>query len=279
MFTHRFCSLDMDDRDLEVLANVWSHLEESIEYFSEDQVAFIALQGSQNYGLEVPGNNVDAKLVLLPSLDDLIFNRKPVSTTHIRENNEHTDWKDLRLMFQTFRKQNLNFIEILYSPWIVANSLYADRLAPLFQNRDLIARYNPAGAVRTMKGIALERYRAMEHRCPNKIDIIDTYGYDPKQLHHLLRIEDFIRQYINEVPYEACLRPENADFLKSIKTKPMPLDIARDMAHISLNHTIQLADDFRAKNPEMALPAGDELLNDVQSDVIKLGIRRELDNA
>ena len=263
-------------RELSVLKRVNDHLEESLEHFHPNQIVFIALQGSQNYDLDVEGSDVDTKLILVPSLNDLIFNKKAVSTTHVRENDEHTDWKDLRLIFQTFRKQNLNFVEVLYSPWVFINETYLNEIKPLFDKRELIARYNPAGAVKTMRGIALEKYHAMEHRYPSKIEIIDKYGYDPKQLHHLARVSDFLDRYINGYTYEECLHPVDREYLKWLKTHAMPLDAARDLANSLLEGINETSDKYRTEHPETALPEGEELLNTVQEKIMRKAIGIEL---
>ena len=49
----------------------------------------IFLQGSQNYKLDYEGSDVDSKLIVLPSFEDFVLNRKPYSYTHIMENDEH----------------------------------------------------------------------------------------------------------------------------------------------------------------------------------------------
>lgn len=80
------------------------HYLESLEYFKENQMVGIFLQGSQNYQLDLPNSDVDTKLIVVPSFKDIALNRKPVSTTHIRANEEHIDFKDIRLHMETFRK-------------------------------------------------------------------------------------------------------------------------------------------------------------------------------
>ena len=77
----------------------------------------VALHGSQNYDLAYENSDIDTKVITLPSLDQIIKNKKPTSFTHVRENNEHIDMKDVRLMFDCFKKQNINFIEILFSDY------------------------------------------------------------------------------------------------------------------------------------------------------------------
>ena len=109
-----------------VMDRLRDHYNEALEYFPEDRIVGIFLQGSQNYGLEIPGSDVDTKLIVTPTFEDIAMNRKAISTTHIRANDEHIDFKDIRLMFQTFRKQNLNFLEILFTDFKIVNPLYAD---------------------------------------------------------------------------------------------------------------------------------------------------------
>lgn len=77
--------------ELSTMKRVREHLEEAFEHFPEDRVVGIFLQGSQNYGLEIPGSDVDTKLIVTPTFKDIAMNHKPVSTTHVRANEEHTD--------------------------------------------------------------------------------------------------------------------------------------------------------------------------------------------
>ena len=100
--------------DKYIMDGVREHYNEALEYFPEDRIVGIFYQGSGNYGLDYEGSDVDTKLIVTPTLDDIIFTHKPVSTTHIRNNDEHTDWKDIRVMLQKFRKCDLNFTEILF---------------------------------------------------------------------------------------------------------------------------------------------------------------------
>lgn len=41
----------------------------------------VFLQGSQNYGLDYEGSDIDTKAIIIPSFDDFVLNRKPISTT------------------------------------------------------------------------------------------------------------------------------------------------------------------------------------------------------
>jgi predicted nucleotidyltransferase len=259
-----------------IMDRVREHYNEALEYFPEDRIVGIYYQGSGNYGLDVPNSDVDTKLIVTPTLDDIIFNRKPVSTTHIRANDEHIDFKDLRLMLTTFRKQNLNFIEILFTKYKIINPLYEDLWNRLIDNNELIARYNPVAAVRTMKGIAMEKYHAMEHEYPSKVDVLAKYGYDPKQLHHLFRVEEYIERYTNGVAYADCLISEIPEHLKNVKNGCYTLGDARWMGRVAIDRITEMADKFRTDNIEKVNEEVDILLDSVQKDIMKLAIQVEM---
>ena len=260
-----------------IMDRVREHYNEALEYFPEDRIVGILLQGSQNYGLDMANSDIDTKLIVTPSLDDIIFNRKPISTTHIRKNEEHIDFKDLRLMLSTYRKQNLNFVETLFTPYKIINPLYSKQWNRLVENNEMIARYNPVAAVRTMKGIAMEKYHAMEHRYPSKAEIVDKYGMDCKQLHHLFRVEEYLQRYINGESYMNCLISKQAEYLKNTKTHGYySLDDARILAKESLDRVCEMADKFRADNIESTNEEVDILLDDVQKDIMKLAIQVEM---
>ena len=91
-------------------------------------VVYLALQGSQNYGLDVYDkdykSDVDTKAIILPSFEDIVYNRQPVSKTIVLDNNEHIDVKDIRVMFENFKKQNVNFLEILFTEFYILNEEY-----------------------------------------------------------------------------------------------------------------------------------------------------------
>ena len=88
-----------------IMQNVREHYNEALKHFHEDRIVAIVLQGSQNYGLDTMNSDIDTKLILTPTFEDIAMNRQAISTTYIRADNSHTDWKDIRLMLKTFRSR------------------------------------------------------------------------------------------------------------------------------------------------------------------------------
>ena len=259
-----------------VYGRVLDHYNESLNDFKENEIVGIFLQGSQNYRLDTSNSDVDTKLIVVPSFKDICLNKKPVSTTHVCANEEHIDFKDVRLYMDTFRKQNLNFLEILFTPYYYVNPLYKDQWNRLVEHREEIARMNPYRAVKSMKGIAMEKWHALEHPYPSKLDILDKWGYDPKQLHHLFRIEEYIERYINGESYADCLISKMPEYLIKVKQGSYTLGDARWMGKCSLDRTIAMADEFckdlkDEENVEMR-----ELLEDVSYNIMKIAVQKEL---
>lgn len=265
--------------DALVMKRVQDHYDEALQYFPEYQIVGCFLQGSQNYGLDYENSDVDTKLIIVPKFADICLNRKPVSTTHVRENNEHTDWKDIRLYMETFRKQNLNFLEILFTPYYIINPMYRDDWMRLVEQRESIARMNPFRAVKSMKGIAHEKYAAMEKPYPSKLEIIEKYGYDGKQNSHLVRVDDYLERYIAGESYEDCLRPtpEKVSHIMDYKMLDViPLEVAREEAKITLAHVDKMAEDFCSRTPEVEDESMRQLLESVSYGIMETAVKYEL---
>ena len=262
-----------------IMSKVREHYDEALTLFPESRIIGIFLQGSQNYGLDYEGSDIDTKLIITPSFKEICLNAKPVSTTHVRDNNEHIDLKDVRLYMDTFRKQNLNFLEILFTPYSIINPLYQEEWEKLIKANEDIARMNEHRAVKSMKGIALEKYHAMEHKYPSKLDIVEKFGYDGKQVSHLIRVYDYLNRYIAGEKYQDCLIPTEELTSLIIDYKMLdriPLEVARIEAKEYLNKIEKMADEFCARTPEVENSEIRELLQNVNYNIIKMASLEEL---
>ena len=257
---------------------VAEHLVEAQMLFPEDRIVGLFLQGSQNYGLELPTSDVDTKLIVVPTFKDIALNRKPVSTTHFRANMEHIDLKDIRLYIETFRKQNPNFLEILFTDYLYLGDHYKEQWARLVENREAIAHMNPFRAAKAIKGVALEKFHAMEHPYPTKLDIIKKYGHDGKQTHHLIRVDDLATRFIAGEPYKSCLipTPSLVDELMAYKRHEIPLEVARKRASQVLEHITVMIDTFCETQRDKEDEECRWLLEDVSYNIMKIATWQEL---
>ena len=214
-----------------IMNGVREHYEEAKQYFDESRIVGIFYQGSANYGLDYENSDIDTKLIVTPTFEDIVFNKRPVSTTHVRANNEHIDFKDIRLYIETFRKQNVNFLEILFTPYKIVNPQYEQWWNRLIENREAIAHYDIHRAIKTMSGIALEKYQAMEHKYPSKVDIIEKYGYDCYHPN---------TKFLTQQGWKRFDEVLNTDLLGTVNPTTLQLEWQKPIAKIKKQPTAQM---------------------------------------
>lgn len=215
---------------------IMKRVQEHYDYLKSKgfEIVFLALQGSQNYELDIYEDDymsdIDTKAIILPGFADFVNEKKAYSNTIILSNNEHIDVKDIRVMFECFKKQNINFLEILFTKFKIINPKYKDLIQPLFDNAEKIAHININQALRCMAGMSMEKLKALQHPYPGIIEKIEKYGYDPKQLHHILRMNDFIKEYQKGILFKDCLISKRSLYLKEIKKGILPVYEAIELA-------------------------------------------------
>lgn len=244
------------------------------------EVFGIYLQGSQNYNLDVYDDDyksdVDTKAIVIPSIKDIILNKKPISTTIELDNKEHIDVKDIRIMFDCFYKQNINFLEILYTKYKIINPKYIRWDADLTEARDLIVRYDYKHALNCMYGMAMQKYVALKHPYPTIKNKIDKFGYDPKQLHHIIRMKDFMERFINGESYESCLIPSNPQELIDIKKGKLSLAEAEELGKQTVSYLFDLKEEQLNKVKSEKLKIVEDKLNKILEETIILRFKEEV---
>lgn len=261
--------------------NVQLHVENHYNTLVElgYNVVGVFLYGSQNYKLDYENSDVDTKAIVLPTLDDIVLNKQPISTTIDMGNNNLCDIKDIRKMFDCFKKQNINFIELLFTDYYILNKEYDFLYTPMLENAEIIARYNNYASLNCMCGMALEKYNALTHPYPSIKDKIERYGYDNKQLHHIERIKEFIQRYINGEKYKDILIPNDKEKLLNIKKSYIySLEEAKTMAKESCDYIKNVKDDYMNCNDILVNKDVEELMIDVCTKIIKKSIIKEIYN-
>ena len=260
---------------------IMKRVKEHYDYLQQKgyEIVFLALQGSQNYGLDVYDkeymSDVDTKAVILPSFEDFVYNRRPESETMVLDNNEHIDVKDVRPMFENYKKQNINFVETLFTKYMVINPKYKDLVDLLLKNREEVAYLNYNQALKCMSGMSMEKLKALKHPYPATKDKIDKFGYDPKQLNHILRINDFIKKYTKRKSYAECLIPDNKEWLIEVKKGILPELEAEILATEMDANTRYIKDCNMKANDEINQKAVD-ILDKVKYELLKRKFQEDL---
>ena len=203
-------------------------------------VLYAANYGSHNYNLDINNeeykSDIDTKVIILPTLKELVNNSKPVSTI-IEISTGQCDIKDIRAFVQNITKGHIQFLELLcaQSSWI--NIEYADDFMWFINNIDNLINDCRPQLLKSIYGMSLEKQKALCHPYPTIKWKIDKWGYDGKQLHHIIRLKDFINSYFfeNKDFKEAIWYNEediNKDLLISIKENKISLEDAIAFARI-----------------------------------------------
>lgn len=272
------------NREERIMKRVQEHYDylQSLGY----EVVCVCLQGSQNYGLDEYSDeymsDIDTKAIVLPPLDDFIAASPPVSKVVIMDNNEHAEVKDIRVMFEMFKKANISYIELLFTDFKIINPEWAEFIEPLFANRELISKYNRIQFLRCIAGMAYEKRKALCHPYPTIKDKIDKYGYDGKQLHHIARLYEFLTRFNNGESIENCFKSNNREELMMYKKQ-----MNADGSVLSAEDAVKIADELVSRITALkdymidhwhikVKPAAIEILDEIKYNIIKEMLRREL---
>lgn len=212
--------------DVMTLNRVFEHAKEAEKIMPAMSMRFFtALAGSQNYGLSDEHSDVDTKTLFVPSFQNCILNPQPYAKTFVYENadivnplghcaEEHINLADVRHMFLSYKKQNVNFLETLFTPYVDINPACKQFYQELYDAREDIAHYNMAQQFHVLRGHFREKQMKYTRACENT----ELYGYDPKQVALAMYLKDFVvRLFLKGESYENCLRAANPSELIAIK--------------------------------------------------------------
>lgn len=170
------------------------HKKAILKEYAEDQLLGVFLYGSQNYGIATENSDVDTKAIIIPSIEDLCL-KKPVSREIKFDNEEHCEIKDIREMIKMFKKQNINFIEILYTDYCLINPKYNRIWREYFINkREYISHISKRQTVMSI--------------CGQAIHTLNQNKTDGKKYANGLRLYHFLISYLSDSSYKYCINIE-----------------------------------------------------------------------
>ena len=247
-------------------------------------VVGIFLYGSQNYNLNYEGSDIDLKAIVIPSINDIVFNNKPISTT-IDIPDGLCDIKDIRLMVQSWRKQNVNFMELLFTEYSYVNPLFYEFFRPLLAARETIVRYNEKRAVDCLRGFVYEKYYRLFKDTPSQHDEVTKYGYAAKQLVHMERLASLLEHYMKREPYMECLMvsPEERQKwidLKTYSPNPLSVDEVKERSQKVIEiveDNILNAEKYYGFTPSPQNEEVDKILNTFTEKCLKFSFKKELE--
>lgn len=202
----------MMDRTERIMNRVYAHLEKAMERYGEENVLGVFLYGSQNYNCDLNNSDVDTKCILVPDLYHLALH--PLKTTHLNIYVDDTgvpevcECMTIQHMVANWKKQNPNFLEIMFTQFCAINPIYFDEWAKFLIKegyREEIARYDVRGGVLSIAHQALHTI----HQNPD----------DGKKVGNGLRLLKLLECYIAGIEYEKCLTLGNEEGLQVRRLK------------------------------------------------------------
>lgn len=240
---------------------------------------FLALYGSQNYGLDTKNSDVDTKGLIIPSFKQLARSESTINSVIVTDRDEHVEIKDCYSMINNFWKQNINFLEILFTEYVILNEDYLEEWQALVDLREEIARFDEFKAIKSMVGTAKQKF---EHLCTPHESVkrlIEIYGYDGKQLSNIMRLNNFMCNYIKEFSFEECLTmhfPFSKDSLMAAKMQIYNCDTAKKMAELTTISMNNMADDYIKTKTFSKNEKVKKEVEDIIYSVYEKSIRKEL---
>lgn len=238
------------------------------------------LYGSQNYDLSTPESDVDTKTMLLPSFRSVIKGEQPFSAEFVMADGSLDACKDFRAMFENYKKGNINFVETLYSDYFFC-PFYINDFYELRRHRDIVADSQPRRLMHMAAGMVQQKDVAFDKPFSGKLDVLELYGYDPKQLHHMVRLRRFMQVFMESGSFARALKSADEKYdpifhkwVMSLKATPLPLKEAQELRFETRVQVKALLDESDSALPEfqmrdMAL----ELLDTIEEEVMTKHLR------
>ena len=198
-----------------IMDRVKLHYEKAIEHYGKENVLGVFLYGSQNYNCDLETSDVDTKCILVPDLYHLAI--KPYDIKHLHIPREDGDFEvcecmPIQHMVANWKKQNPNFLEVLWTKYCIINQDYWYMWEEFVRMRESIARYDMNKGLKSIAGQALHTIREN----PN----------NGKKIGNAIRLQYLLRAYRDGALYEDCLRPpqELSELVKMFKTGEMEIE-------------------------------------------------------
>lgn len=197
------------------------------------EVLGVFLFGSQNYNCQTETSDIDTKVIVIPTIDEMITGAIKINETISCYDGEITVF-DIKHMHDYIKKQNINFLEILFTDYFIINPKYEMIWSDMRKCAEKVAHLNEFAAVQCINGVFMNKYKKLFHAVPSNTEAIEKYGYDGKALADCVRLYQVVTHYIQHSSYAECLKLDDCivDYIMSFKTykKPFTVEEVRKFA-------------------------------------------------
>jgi hypothetical protein len=152
-------------------------------------------------------------------------------------------------------KANPAYVETLYTPYFIVDDDFMSEFEQIFALKNDLVYTLRCQFVRAMYGMMCEKEKALCHPYPTILHKIEKWGYDGKQLSHIIRLYCMMRDYMMDVPLEEAfmVTETNPSFVKlilSTKLNQHTLEEAKEITAQYMALGKELKDLYLAKIDE-----------------------------
>ena len=176
-------------------------------YIDYQQIVGAFYIGSANYGLDNENSDVDIKLLILPTTEDITKCNAPISTTKSTPWGDQIQIKDIRVAFKEIEKQNVNAIEILFTEYKIILDPYKMLWSLIEKEAENYCNIHPYAFIRSCFGV-LQQWTSKHYVNPTE-----------KTRKRIVFYYNFIKKYQNGKTIKECLAYEEKDFEEAMNSK------------------------------------------------------------
>lgn len=239
--------------------NIFKHLSQYKKILEDKgyNVIYIGLYGSQNYNVDDDLSDVDCKAIVLPTLHDIIF-RKVTSKTVECESGS-IDVKDLITFYDVIRKGNFSYVEAIDTEYSIGDKYI----------KKLFKQIRPN--LKSILGAIYEKRKALAHEYPSKHEEFKKWGFDPKQLHHIIRLKDLLNDNSSK-SYLVYLDGQERESMICVKRNA--LGFSKDDAIRLSDHFIEeakklISEDYKYEPLDLSKQVSKYIENKLKLELIK----------
>lgn len=234
-------------------------------------VVLKALVGSHNYNLNTEESDMDYKVYVTPTFEELYNNKRFQKSIVKHTDGNDYDIHDIRKLPELLFKSNLNYLETFFSKDIFLGS---KEMQDLYDLRNDIFNINLPTLFKSCGGTFLQKMKLLPKGTEGTQHLVDMFGYDTKQAQHAYRNLNFCVRYAETdfKDVERALRytGEDLEFMMTIKGGEFLQD--------NFERFVYFYHDSRfvhLKEKYLAQPVNYELKEHIDNQIMKL-VKREM---
>lgn len=155
--------------------------------YNNDNIVGIFLYGSQNYGTDIETSDVDTKCLVVPTFEDIISNEVKSNKTIDFGKSGICTVIDIREYIKEVKKQNINFLEIMFTNYYIINTKYRPFWNQLVSEREKLVKYD---AMRHFLSVSNQAKHTLKQR-----SAVVTIPEKNKKVYNAYRLSLFLKAY------------------------------------------------------------------------------------